>query len=375
MSPELTDRGGGCDPTAWSCRILTDDGTALAQGMGKGGRDEARVGAMFEAVEHYLTGPGLFDPSAVELTDAARLAAGPLVREPYADLLTRMPGERLACHRYRPLAGGPWMPVPLFAWAPWYVEADGGGLRERAADACDYGELMRYSCNSGCAVGVTADEALLHATCEVIERDALSLLLVRAFLRGTLRPGLIDPATLPAAVARAHAAAERITGAAVHLLDITSDLGVPTMLAYAAPAGGRPHRRGAGTSLSSTHAAWRALTELIQTTLGRARRGDLTGLAGHPALARCGRFDLTGHLRGARTVPFTPAGRLPEPGAQLRRLIATLTARGHRPYGRTVAGLRGGITAVHVIVPGLERFMLITDGNLVVPGPRGRAVI
>jgi ribosomal protein S12 methylthiotransferase accessory factor len=29
---------------------------------------------------------------------------------------------------------------------------------------------------------------------------------------------------------------------------------------------------------------------------------------------------------------------------------------------------------VHVIVPGLERFMLIADGNLVVPGPRGQAV-
>lgn len=374
MSAELTDRGPQGDPTALSCRISAGDGTVLAQGMGKGGRDEARVGAVFEALEHYLTGPALFDPPEVELAGAARLAGGPLEREPYSVLLAGTPHERLACHRYRPPAGGRDIAVPLFAWAPWYVEAGGRRLRERAADAYDYGELMRYSCNSGCAIGVTAVEALLHATNEVIERDALSLLLVRAFLGAAdLRPVAVDPDTLPRALAGAHAAAERTTGSPVHLLDITSDLGVPTMLAYTPPAGDRSHLRGAGTSLSSAHAAWRALTELIQTTPGRSGRGDLSGLAAHPALARCGRFDLTDHLRGARAVPFAPTGRPPGPAAQLRTLIGVLTARGHTPYARTVARLRGGITAVHVVVPGLERFMLITDGNLVLPGPRGRA--
>jgi hypothetical protein len=29
---------------------------------------------------------------------------------------------------------------------------------------------------------------------------------------------------------------------------------------------------------------------------------------------------------------------------------------------------------VHAGAPGLERFLLITEGQLVVPGPRGRAV-
>ncbi|GAA2078837.1 YcaO-like family protein [Actinomadura alba] len=385
MRPELTDLGRGGEPTAWSCRMRTGDGgaPATAQGMGKGRRDEARIGAVFEALEHYLTGPDLFDPSAVELVGSARLAAGPLRHEACSVLLGRTPARRLACHRYRPLGGGPEILVPLFLSAPWYLEAEGDRLREQAADTCDYGDLMRYSCNSGSAIGVTAAEALLHAVNEAIERDALSLFLVRAFLGADgFRPTVIDPASLPGELASAYAAAERFTGSPVFLLDITSDLGVPSMLAYTAPAGGRPHRRGAGTSLSSTHAAWRALTELLQTTVGEALRepgdtprGDLTGLTGHPALYACGRFDLTDHLRGARAVPCTPAGRLPDPAAQLRRLIAILAAHGHPPYARTVATLRAEITAVHVLVPGLERFMLITGGNLVVPGPRGRAAV
>ncbi|WP_435295873.1 YcaO-like family protein [Streptosporangium sp. G11] len=382
--PELTDLGRGGDPTAWLCRMVSGDGAMppMAQGMGKGRPEEARVGALFEALEHYLTGPALFDPTAVELTEPARIAAGPLRDEAWTVLLARTPAPSLACHRYRPLGGGQELLVPLFLSAPWYVETTASRLREQVTDAYDYGDLMRYSCNNGSAIGVTADEALLHALNETIERDALSLLLVRAFLRPVgFQPRVIDPATLPREPARAYSAAERLTGSPVYLLDITSDLGVPTMLAYTAPTCHHPHRRGAGTSLRRTHAVWRALTELLQTTLGESLswsgvplRGDLAGLAAYPALHACGRFDLTDHLRDAIMIPFTPAGSAPHrPHAQLRKVIAILAARGYTPYHRTVATLSGEIIAVHVIVPDLDRFMLISDGNLVLPGPRGQA--
>ncbi|MDX3104146.1 YcaO-like family protein [Nonomuraea angiospora] len=403
LRAELADAGDGRDPTAWWCRLLggTGDPEPVACGMGKGRPDEARVGALFEAVEHYLTGPAGFDPAAVRSVSPAALATGPLRGDACALLLAGTPGRRMACLRYRPLDGPP-LPrrrgdalVPLFLSAPWYAEAGAAPLRELAGDDCDYADLMRYSCNSGSAVGITAAEALLHALNEAVERDALSLLLVRAFLGGDgFRLRLIDPGTLPHGLARAYATAEELTGSPVHLLDITSDLGVPTMLAYTAPTDRRPHRRGGGTSLDPAYAAWRALTELVQSTLGEglrrsgvvrgdltgraarsgAARGDLAGLAAHPALHACGRFDLTGALREARVVPFPEAGAAAgAPGAQLRKVTATLAARGHPAYHRMVRVLPCGITAVHVIVPDLERFMLVTDGNLVLPGRRGLA--
>jgi ribosomal protein S12 methylthiotransferase accessory factor len=390
LRAELVDAGDGRDPTAWWCRLLSDEGgiSPVACGMGKGRPDEARVGALFEAVEHYLSGPAGFDPAAVRPDTPAALATGPLRGEACALLLAGTPGRRMACLRYH-LLSGPSLPrsraealVPLFLSAPWYVETGAAPLSELAGDDCDYAHLMRYSCNSGSAVGVTVAEALLHAVNEAIERDALSLLLIRAFLSGNgFRPTLIDPRTLPPGLARAYATAEELTGSPVHLLDITSDLGVPTMLAYTAPTSRQPHRRGGGTSLDPAYAVWRALTELVQTTLGEslphsgaAVRGDLTGLAAHPALHACGRFDLTGPLHEARTVPFpraaAPAG---SPGSQLRQVTATLAARGHPAYHRMVRVLPCGITAVHVIVPDLERFMLVIDGNLVLPGRRGLA--
>ncbi|WP_271220427.1 YcaO-like family protein [Streptosporangium carneum] len=384
LEPKLADLGRGEDPTAWSCQMLAQDGATppMARGMGKGRREEARVGALFEALEHYLTGPALFDPAAVELVEAGRIATGPLKDEACALTLARTSAQRLACHRYRPAGGGAKTPVPLALSAPWYVETHAGRLRERVADTYDYGELMRYSCNSGSAVGVTAAEALLHALNEIVERDAFSLLLVRAFLGvDDFRPTVIDPGTLPGDLAHAHSAAERLTGSPVHLLDITSDLEVPTALAYVAPTPGKPHRRGAGASLSLTRAVWRALTELLQSVLGEGLlssdapvHGGLAGLAGHPALYACGRFDLTARLRDTVTIPFEQPARPPvHPRVQLRELITLLAAHGHTPYWRVAAALPGEIVALHAVVPGLERFMLVTDGNLVLPGSRGRA--
>ncbi|NJP96545.1 YcaO-like family protein, partial [Nonomuraea sp. FMUSA5-5] len=139
-------------------------------------------------------------------------------------------------------------------------------------------------------------------------------------------------------------------------------------------------RRGTGTSLSPAHAAWRALTELVQTTLGEelggGSRGDQAAPAAHPALAACGRFELTEVLRRGRVVPLPDGGPVAgAPGAQLRAVCAMLAARGFRVYARAVRAVPGCVVAVHVMVPGLERFMLITDGNLVVPGPRASRAV
>src|SRR5688572_5737314 len=52
LRAELVDAGGGRDPTAWWCGLTTgaDDAFPAACGMGKGHPEEARVGALFEAV-------------------------------------------------------------------------------------------------------------------------------------------------------------------------------------------------------------------------------------------------------------------------------------------------------------------------------------
>ncbi|GAA0398616.1 YcaO-like family protein [Microbispora corallina] len=384
----LEELQAGGEPTAYRCVLRTASGQVAPEGvgMGKGLRQEARVGALFEALEHYATGPEWFDPARTRLRPARALAGGVLGRDVIAPLLAELGDQPLACHDYIPLheagAVGDHQQVaaPVFLGAPWYLEDGGEEARAAAGDRCDYRWVARYSSNSGSAIGVTAAEALVHALNEAVERDAYSLLLAHAFLGGGHRLRRVDVTTLPRDLAAAHALAQRLAGQRVHLLDMTTDLGVPTFLAYAAPTAGVPHRRGAGTSLSGHYAAWRALTEFIQGVLSGDHSGahpsDLSALARYPELHACGRFDLTAHLASARTVPYVPPIAVPaNPAEHLRALVDVLTRAGHPPYHRIVAELPGGITAVHTLVPGLERFMLILQGALILPGPRAQAAL
>ncbi|MEU2790290.1 YcaO-like family protein [Streptomyces sp. NPDC007100] len=383
LEAHLTELGDGGEPTAWRCELRTPGGDLApeAQGAGKGTREEARVGALFEALEHHLTGPTHFVPTAVEHLPAAAVAQG-LAGDVIAPLLQEAMSAPLACHRYRRLdtgrrslrgaLGANYLAVPVFLACPWYI--DEPAWRHGAGDSFDYAPVGRYSCNSGSAIGVGAVEAAVHALNEAIERDAFSLLLARTFL-GAHPVRVIDPATLPGDLAHALEAARHHAGQPVHLLDITTDLGVPTVLAYSAPADARPHRRGCGTSLDARYAVWRALSEHIQGSLTGDHTGaepvDLSALDPYPELLACARFDLTPHLAGARTVAYRPTPAAPRhPDGHLAQLTRILAMAGHPPYHRIVARLPGGITAVHTLPLGLERFILILDGAAVLPGER-----
>ncbi|MGW3563898.1 YcaO-like family protein [Streptomyces sp. NPDC000941] len=387
LRPELVEVGTLDGWSTWRCRLLDAAGYVVphGQGSGKGRRDDARIGALFEALEHHLTGPAHFDAQQVEFRAGAELVEGPFAGEACAPVLARL--ERVACHGYAPLGGeadaasggGESIAVPAALTTSWYL--DRAECRKAAGDGADYRQLARYGSNSGSAIGVTKAEALVHALNEAIERDALSLLLARAFLgphARSFRPRVVDPATLPADLAAAHHAAEHLTGTPVHLLHTTTDIGVPAFVAYA-PVGNSEMRSSGGASLSAHYAARRALTECIQARLLARAAVDLPptplkALARYPALHACARFDLTDHLTRADRIAF-PADHEP-PGTveqQERHLTDLLTAAGHPPYHRTAASLPGGITAVHAFVPGLERFMTVLSGMLLLPGPRARA--
>ncbi len=113
LEAHLTELGNGTEPTAWRCELRTPGGDVApeVQGAGKGTREEARVGALFEALEHHLTGPAHFEPAAVEHVPAAAVVQH-LAGDVIAPLLQEAMSAPLACHRYRRLhTGGP-APAP-----------------------------------------------------------------------------------------------------------------------------------------------------------------------------------------------------------------------------------------------------------------------
>ncbi|MFD4833567.1 YcaO-like family protein [Streptomyces uncialis] len=371
-------------PGTWRC-VLRKDGEDIRTGLGlgKGSRDEARTGALFESLEHYLSGPHGLRSEQIRLVPGHQLAAGPLAADLPVSLLAEAPDGALGCLPYRSLTDAPDMAVPMFLSMPDYLGETGRAVRRQAGDTYDYRIVCRYSVNNGWAAGSEPVEAAVHAVNELIERDALSLLLAGQFLRA--RPErlvLVDPATLPHRVAELLAFARTATGSPVYLIDMTTDLGVPAYMAYLPAPAGKPARVcGWGASLSRRYALTRALTELVQlhctiplreqfAHLLPERRDD-TGP--YPKLRACFLSDFTAALPGAELRPFEDTRAPTTPAGHLDALVSVLRGNGLRVYLREHYATEH-IAVVNVLVPGLERFMLVTDGHLVMPGGRGMAV-
>ncbi|MEU9198124.1 YcaO-like family protein [Streptomyces hundungensis] len=369
------------DPGVWMCTLRRDEQVVPGgQGSGKGDEPAARVGALFEALEHHLTAT-LPDADQVALCSAHEAAAGPLKGEAVARLLAEGPDEPLACLPYRSLTGeSEDLLVPLFLNVPDYLNDSGRTMAARYRDAYPYTGVCRYSMNNGWAAGSTLAEALVHALNEIIERDGMSLLLIDQFLTSTPEPGslrVVDPAALPDRLQGLYQKAEARLGAPVRLLEATTDLGVPVFWAYTPAPPGAPARiRGAGASLSRAYAAERALNELIQIHSAATQSEAQTPLPSqtrpYPALHRCCLADFSRHLPDATTVGLPENSAPTTPEAHLEKLLQVLTRHGFTAYTRT-HHLSENLAVCNVIVPGLERFALVTDDMIVLPGARGYA--
>jgi len=232
---------------------------------GKGAtREAARVSAMMEAIER-VTAERTSAPTIVASYDELS-ARGPL--PPVDPRAFELPDDTA----YRPDAPFTWVegrelltgrdvliPLDLVISPP----AEG---------------ILRDVDTNGLASGNIHLEAVTHAICEIVERDAFSQILFMAAFGDYETHAhsviVIDKPTLPARVLEW---AERIgrAGLKLDVLDITTDVGVPTFHAllldphYPAPGGERRPRRffGSGTHPDPETAVFRAVSEAVQSRL------------------------------------------------------------------------------------------------------------
>ena len=343
---------------------------AVAQGKGVT-REAARASALMESLEaHHAERPRC----PVRIETRAELARQAPVADP--ELLPRARGARDgACGDHTCL---PWAEArdavtdePL--WVPYeLVHANATVPRVPGAGS--------FVCSTnGLASGNTRSEALLHAVCEVVERDALALwerLPVEEQARTRLD---LDTVThpLPRSLLDQFSAA----GLSVMVWDMTSDVGLAALRAVvldaaAAPSLDRtPAAGGFGCDPDPVTALVRALTEAAQSrlTVIAGSRDDLTReryrrtqqaavLIEHRRIA-----GQSVHVDAAQLPSLTTGTLDGDLGAALGRLAAAGFA--------TVAVVdlsRWEIPAavVRVIVPGLEG---PTESPAYAPGPRARA--
>jgi ribosomal protein S12 methylthiotransferase accessory factor len=343
---------------------LARGGAAIADGWGKGAGDQGVASAWFEALERYLMSAAdnrRWEPDGPVLLSAREVASQPALG---GDLVVQrwaleFPSAVAACATYE----GPVF-YPTFLTDPryfrWPVVGD---------DVRPYRGLLRYSSSLGTAAGSTVAEATYHGLCELIEHDGFSHALLRWYVAGDPAADEVPATALPGRPARRYAAAERATRAAVHLLDLTTDLGVPVYVAISR--GLRCTRVGAGASAWASDAAERALDELIQSCgQPAAREAEAAAkLAEWPTLERCVRLPLA-DLR-MRSVPLRPDTGDDSAEGGLETVERALGARGLTHHAADIAPADSLIAVTTTVAPDLERFSLVRHGDPVLPTGRG----
>ncbi|MCW1244229.1 YcaO-like family protein [Pseudomonas sp. SAICEU22] len=350
------------------------DSRRKALGCGKGYAEQARVGALYEAFEHYLSDPALArDLVVLTPADLIRGIAG---KDDLLDTLQDQPDSRIACRPYSAISDGTSFHYPIALTMPSYANDPAPD------DTTDYRSLRRYSSSSGSAIGATLDEAVLHGLNECLERDAVSLFLLDHFYYQNATPlRIVQRMPSDEALDQLWADAQAEIGAEIVLLDISTEFAATTCLAFANLSGEPVNVFGSGTSTTPLHAAHRALTELVQLHLN-TREAPLRQhlsvanrhLAGFSRLQRCMRFEPS-HLldtRPQKTIKLPKTAEARPLKAQIKQLAGNLQQHGYTAGFSTLYRSEAGTTLVNVVVPGLERFYIVSSGNVVVPMARGR---
>ena len=201
--------------------------------------------------------------------------------------------------------------------------------------------------SSGLASGNCPAEALVHALCELVERDAV------AWARdgGPRRP--LDPATAADPDCVALAAAIRAAGMKLAVHDVTGPLGIPVVEAEIA-AGDLPLAfRGSGCHPSRAVALSRALAEAAQSRLtyvSGARDDVQLGEAPADRLA----YDALAEPAAGVALGALPDLATPTVDGDLARLLERLAAHGHEPFAVDLSRPEVGIAVVRVVAPTLR---------------------
>lgn len=376
--------GGGPFPVTRAV-LRGADGSAVAEGLGKGRGRQAEASAAFEALERRWCRSAVQrrrGAGEMQLLPASAVAAQPALRDDglVRHLARRYPTTPVGCARYTPVGcPGHDIWVPLFLSDPWYRRAP------LAGDEVTYWRFLRYGTTSGNAAGTSPTEAVLHGLLEVIERDGVSTLLIARYLRGRETLPVVPAESLPAEVQGLRQRLVARTGGPVHVIDVTTDLGVPSFAALAASARYPARLLGSGASLDPEYAMERAVAELHQLeTLYHWGASDVEDerfgqrLRAWPPLWRA-YITALDQSDGSDPVSLVPAevptrAVLATPADALTVVVDRLRTAGLAVYARSVTPPDGPVTVANVYVPGAERFYLVRHGMEVVPTGRAHAV-
>jgi ribosomal protein S12 methylthiotransferase accessory factor len=212
--------------------------------------------------------------------------------------------------------------------------------------------------SSGVAAGTSRADALRRALLELIERDAVAI-----WWYNRRRVAGLGPAGLGLPLAARTLRELRVRGRRLHLLDLTTDIGVPVVAAVSARARhGDRVLFGFGAGVDYRAAAERAIAELHQMFAALRARDDpaavdpeLAKWLAHATLANAPYIEPVS-LRELRPTERSFAAPHASDISELRRVRGRLERRGLEVLALDLTRAGYGVPVMRAIVPGLRHF-------------------
>lgn len=358
-------------------------GRKLTSGVGKGGGLTSKARALFESLEHYLTEYKI-DYSKQKLFLLEKIPNIKYFNNEKIIQLLYSDSDReklILCKKYTNIKNDSkefW--YPTFITNPFYADNPKCFDQE-----IDYSKLKRYSSNSGTAIGCSLNEAIIHASNEVIERDALSLFLLKYYYyRNNDTVKIINRETLSLDVQEFLSNAEKEIDQKIILVNLTTELKIPVILAIL------EHNKfgipiyGSGSSLYREYAVKRAISELIQSyhmiqaypNASKEIMHNINCLNGFPNHYVCAEFNTNTLLNAfeIEQVDFKTLSNytLDNLDGYLDYLVQILNNHDFDIYYSICQKFSNGVHLVNVIIPNTERFFNILFGQIVFPSDRGK---
>ena len=344
------------------------DGTKPVPGCGKGYAEEARVGALYEAYEHYRSFPALREAGKLYPFES-------IIQQ--AELRGMLPLTILAKSSPAMIAAVEFpdknRPAPLL-WPLFLTDCDYFS-HIFPGDTTHYNAARRYTSNAGIAAGYGFTEAAIHAIGEVIERHCTGTLLARTFFYGTQKEiRTVNTDSLPPTLQSVLYDAQSALDDDVQIIDASEPALPPVYIAYCK---GKPRNGitiyGAGCSVYADHAAARAIKELVQlhkladnfTSFNQELEKHKQHLQTHEKLYRSLIADFSSLAAEDVTLPEKRAEL--DLQEHLHFLITTCEMAGLPVWLKEIDSDPAGVSLACAVMPGMERFALVTLGNVVIP--------
>lgn len=362
-----------------------DSGHFLASGNGKGELIASRVGSLFEACEHLFSRYDFIKPNKIIYLNSLDFCRDNKMCDtlPLAIFKTSRDGK-LPFLEFKAVNGHQDCLYPLALLCPSYIDILLNDDNLKSQDSFNYNRLEHYSSNSGTAIGMNSEEAIIHGLLENIERTSLSSFLTKTFLLNSKKAlRIINPLTLPHNIIDLFNRIQKELESKIVIFEMPNKFGIPAYCSWLEQDRFKIGFAGFGCSLSLEHAILRSLYELAQyfllskhiygfNWLETLDRDILSQLEGLPLHQNCAEFNLglkcseieyeLIEYHDLKQIEFSKDSQ-----KYLRQLTDIIYAKGEVPFACKLNIIGNGISITNTFITKEDRFFNVRNGKTTFP--------